>query len=67
MSQINNAKLKLQVSVRDQEEQILAFADSQNNPVILVNRKDIKDVDISAKDSATGLIQRNGSWNISQS
>ena len=67
VSQINNAKLKLQVSVRDQEEQILAFADSQNNPVILVNRQDIKDDDVSAKDSATGLIQRNGSWKISQS
>ena len=46
MTQINNAKLKLQVSVRDQEEQILAFADSQNNPVILVNRQDIKDDDV---------------------
>ena len=67
VTQINNAKLKLQVSVRDQEEQILAFADSQNNPVILVNRQDIKDDDVSAKDSATGLIQRNGSWKISQS
>lgn len=67
VSQINNTKLKLQVSVRDQEEQILAFADSQNNPVILVNRQDIKDDDVSAKDSATGLIQRNGSWKISQS
>ena len=67
VTQINNAQLKLQVSVRDQEEQILAFADSQNNPVILVNRQDIKDDDVSAKDSATGLIQRNGSWKISQS
>ena len=67
VTQRNNAKLKLQVSVRDQEEQILAFADSQNNPVILVNRQDIKDDDVSAKDSATGLIQRNGSWKISQS
>ena len=67
VTQINNAKLKLQVSVRDQEEQILAFADSQNNPFILVNRQDIKDDDVSAKDSATGLIQRNGSWKISQS
>lgn len=53
--------------MRDQEEQILAFADSQNNPVILINRQDIKDDDVSAKDSATGLIQRNGSWKISQS
>ena len=67
VTQINNAKKKLQVSVREQEEQNLAFADTQNNPVILVNRQDIKDDDVSAKDSATGLIQRNGSWKISQS
>ena len=29
-------------------------------PVILINRTDISDNDISAKDSATGLVQRNG-------
>ena len=66
LSQINHAKLKLQVSVRDEENQILAFADSKNTPVIIISRRDIADDDISAKDSATGLIQRNGVWEISQ-
>lgn len=66
LSQINHAKLKLQVSVRDEENQILAFADSKNTPVIIISRRDLKDDDISAKDSATGLIQRNGVWEISQ-
>ena len=66
LSQINHAKLKLQVSVRDEENQILAFADSKNTPVIIISRRDIEDDDISAKDSATGLIQRNGVWEISQ-
>lgn len=66
LSQINNAKLKLQVSVRDEENQILAFADSKNTPVLIISRRDIDDEDISAKDSATGLIQRNGVWEISQ-
>ncbi len=66
LSQINHAKLKLQVSVRDEENQILAFADSKNTPVLIISRRDIDDEDISAKDSATGLIQRNGVWEISQ-
>ena len=66
VSQVNDLKLKLQVSVRDQDDQIVAFADSQNNPVILINRRDIADDDLSAKDSATGLIQRNGSWHTDQ-
>lgn len=66
LSQINHAKLKLQVSVRDEENQILAFADSKNTPVLIISRRDIEDADISAKDSATGLIQRNGVWEISQ-
>ena len=66
LSQINHAKLKLQVSVRDEENQILAFADSKNTPVLIISRRDLKDDDISAKDSATGLIQRNGVWEISQ-
>ena len=66
LSQINHAKLKLQVSVRDEENQILAFADSKNTPVLIISRRDIEDDDLSAKDSATGLIQRNGVWEISQ-
>ena len=66
LAEVNDIKLKLQVSVRDHHDQILAFANSKNTPIILVNRNDISDDDISAKDSATGLIQRNGSWIISQ-
>ena len=66
LAEVNDIKLKLQVSVRDQHDQIVAFADSKNTPIILVNRKDIADDDVSAKDSATGLIQRNGTWKISQ-
>lgn len=66
LSQINHAKLKLQVSVRDEENQILAFADSKNTPVLIISRRDIEDDDTSAKDSSTGLIQRNGVWEISQ-
>ncbi|WP_162012712.1 ABC transporter ATP-binding protein [Streptococcus sp. S784/96/1] len=59
---VNNLKLKLQVSVRDNKDKMLAFADRQNTPVILVSRNDIAIDDVSAKDSATGLLQRNGRW-----
>ena len=62
LSCLNDIKVKLQVSVRDNTNTMLAFAKGDNSPIILLNRTDISDDDISAKDSATGLIQRNGSW-----
>lgn len=64
LASLNDIKLKLQVSVRDQENQMIAFANAKNSPVLLLNRHDIADDDISAKDSATGLVQRNGRWEI---
>ena len=66
LAHLNNIKLKLQVSVRDKEDQMIAFADSDNSPIILLNRNDIEDDDKSAKDSATGMIQRNGKWEIQE-
>ena len=45
---------------------MLAFADSDNSPVILLNRNDIEDDDKSAKDSATGMVKRNGKWEIQE-
>ena len=66
LAHLNNIKLKLQVSVRDKEDQMIAFADSDNSPVILLNRNDIEDDDKSAKDSATGMVQRNGKWEIQE-
>ena len=41
---------------------MVAFANAQNTPIILVSRTDIEDSDLSEKDSSTGLIQRNGKW-----
>lgn len=66
LAHLNNIKLKLQVSVRDKEDQMIAFADSDNSPIILLNRNDIEDDDKSAKDSATGMVQRNGKWEIQE-
>ena len=62
LSSLNDIKLKLQVSVRDGSNTMLAFAKGDNSPIILLNRTDILDDDLSAKDSATGLLQRNGKW-----
>lgn len=59
---VNHLALKLQVSVRDGQDRMIGFADSQNSPIILINRQDIAADDFSAQDSATGLIQRNGIW-----
>lgn len=52
-------KLKLQVSVRSEKDDLIAFADEK---VIIIARDDIPDNDKSEKDSATGLLQRNGEW-----
>lgn len=62
---VNNLKLKLQVSIRDKTGLMLSFADDINSPVFIVNRDDIDKNNYSELDSATGLIQRNGSWEFS--
>ncbi len=64
LKELNNLKLKLQVSIRDKEDKMIAFANSENSPVIILNRNDIANDDISEKDSATGLYKRNGQWEI---
>lgn len=64
LSTVNHLKLTLQVSVRDMEHRMLAFADIDNTPVMLISRTDIMPEDVSALDSASGLLQRNGTWSI---
>ncbi|WP_373712726.1 ABC transporter ATP-binding protein [Streptococcus sp.] len=61
---VNDLKLKLEVTVRDEDGRMLAFSDATQTPVILINRDDIAQDDKSARDSATGLIQRNGNWKM---
>lgn len=64
INQLNDIKLKLEVTVRDKDSQLLAFSDSSKAPIILVARDDIQADDLSALDSASGLYQRNGAWNF---
>jgi ABC-2 type transport system ATP-binding protein len=61
---VNDLKMKLEVTVRDEDGQMLAFSDATQTPIIFVNRDDIAPDDKSALDSASGLIQRNGNWTM---
>ena len=57
-------KLKLEVTILGKSKEMYAFANSDNSPIIVINRDDIALDDLSALDSASGIIQRNGNWNI---
>ena len=52
------------MTVRDAEGQMLAFSDATQTPLIFINRDDIALDDKSAMDAASGLIQRNGTWSM---
>ncbi|HEQ0703126.1 TPA: ABC transporter ATP-binding protein [Streptococcus pyogenes] len=62
LSQLNDIKLKLEVTVRDKNGQILLFSTAEQSPQIVIQRNDIDQDDLSALDSASGLYQRNGKW-----
>ena len=61
---VNDLKMKLEVTVRDAEGKMLAFSDATQTPLIFINRDDIALDDKSAMDAASGLIQRNGTWSM---
>ncbi len=61
---VNDLKMKLEITVRDKDGQMLAYSDATQTPIIAINRTDIAPDDKSALDSASGLIQRNGSWKM---
>ena len=62
LDQVNNLKLKLQVSVRNANDEMIAY--DIDEKIIIINRLDIPEEDLSAKDSASGLILRNGDWDF---
>ncbi len=64
LGQVNNMKLRLEVTILGKSKEMYAFANSENSPLIVVNRDDIPLDDLSAMESATGIIQRNGKWDI---
>lgn len=62
LSQVNNLKLKLQVSVRNDKDELIAY--DLDEKIIIISRSDIPEEDLSAKDSSTGLLLRNGEWHF---
>ncbi|MCT0016674.1 ABC transporter ATP-binding protein [Lactococcus lactis subsp. lactis] len=62
LSQVNNLKLKLQVSVRNDKDEMIAY--DLDEKIIIISRSDISEEDLSAKDSSTGLLLRNGEWHF---
>ncbi|VGV50511.1 ABC transporter ATP-binding protein [Streptococcus pyogenes] len=62
LSQLNDIKLKLEVTVRDKNGQMLLFSTAEQSPQIVIQRNDTDQDDLSALDSASGLYQRNGKW-----
>ncbi|MDR0297788.1 MAG: ABC transporter ATP-binding protein [Streptococcaceae bacterium] len=61
LANLNRANMKLQVSIRNEDGAMLAYAKEY---LIVVKRDDIEEDDKSARDSASGLYKRNGSWVI---
>ena len=59
---VNDLKLKLEVTIRDNDGQMIGFVPAEKSPIILLTRDDLDYNNESEVDSATGLIQRNGQW-----
>lgn len=64
LNQVNDMKLKLEVTILGKSKEMYAFANSDNSPMIVVTRDDIALDDGSALDSASGILRRNGTWEI---
>lgn len=64
LENLNDIRIKLEVTVRDSKGNMLAFSNADDISVIQLVRKDIPMNDVSALDAATGLVQRNGEWEI---
>lgn len=62
---LNNRKLKLQVSIRNENDEMIAFASSENIPMIIIERSDV--LTESDKKAASGVISRDGKWQIESS
>ena len=50
------------VSLLDTKSELITANDDEK--IIIINRLDIPEEDLSAKDSASGLILRNGDWDF---
>ncbi|MGX7244026.1 ABC transporter ATP-binding protein [Enterococcus quebecensis] len=60
LNSINGCTIKLNVSIRNDDDEPCAFADKENSPVIIVAKKD--NMSKSERISSSGILKRNGSW-----
>lgn len=61
LDNINQCKLKLVVSIRDEMDQMLDLANAENTPMIVIKPKE--GISESERDSSSGILTRNGIWN----
>ncbi|WP_427813875.1 ABC transporter ATP-binding protein [Enterococcus sp. 22-H-5-01] len=62
LADINQCKLRLGVSIRNDSDEPFAFSDSQESPIIIVSPK--PELTKSERISSSGVLTRNGSWTI---
>ncbi|WEV60916.1 ABC transporter ATP-binding protein [Streptococcaceae bacterium ESL0729] len=60
LNAINNAKVRVAISIKSDKDDYLAFPENNDELVFVVRTDKFKDE--SEKDSAFGLLKRNGSW-----
>lgn len=64
LDRINQCKLQLTVSVRNEKSEPLVFSDAANSPIIVLSPEIM--LSESARDSSTGILTRNGNWEIKE-
>lgn len=62
LADINQCKLRLGVSIRNDLDEPFAFSDAQKSPIIIVSPK--PELTKSERISSSGVLTRNGSWTI---
>lgn len=60
LSGINQTKLKLVTSIRGNSDEMLAIADEENSPVVIITPS--PNLSYSERDSSTGILTKNGTW-----
>lgn len=60
LSELNKCKLKLNVAVRNDDDEPMIFSDTDNSPVIIISPK--ANMNKSERIASSGIIQRNGQW-----
>lgn len=60
LNSLNGCTIKLNVSIRNEDDEPFAFSDKENSPVIIVAKRD--NMSKSERISSSGILKRNGSW-----